>query len=304
MPKTIIDYSNTIIYKISCKDQTITDLYVGHTTNFVQRKHAHKQSCINMKSINYKCKLYEVIRNNGGWSNWQMDIINFYNCKNHYEARQKEQESFVSLNATLNSIEPLRPPKPNNALIESSAGAPDYVSTIERQAKLQRQIPPKTYKFNCDKCAFITSNKKDYNRHLITAKHKTTTNDMEISNLPLKNPLCEISVCYCGKEYKYHSGLWRHKQKCSILPPSTESGASAEEFVLENTLTSVEEVWSEPEPQRMLGVGKRLNSVFPQEEVEGVDVNLILELLKQNQEFKCLIIEQNKNMFELAKLRS
>ena len=67
MPKIEIDYSNTIIYKITCKDPNITDVYVGHTTNFVQRKHAHKQSCINNKSSNHKCKLYEVIRNNGGW---------------------------------------------------------------------------------------------------------------------------------------------------------------------------------------------------------------------------------------------
>ena len=72
MPKHEIDYSNTIIYKITCDDSNISDLYVGHTTNFVQRKHAHKQSCINEKSPNYKYKLYEVIRNNGGWENWKM----------------------------------------------------------------------------------------------------------------------------------------------------------------------------------------------------------------------------------------
>ena len=51
MPKTEIDYSNTIIYKIVCKDQNIKDIYVGHTTNFVQRKHAHKQNCNNNKCV-------------------------------------------------------------------------------------------------------------------------------------------------------------------------------------------------------------------------------------------------------------
>jgi hypothetical protein len=111
MPKNEIDYSNTIIYKITCKDTNVNDVYVGHTTNFVQRKHAHKQSCINIKSLNYKCKVYEVIRNNGGWENWSMKIINFFNCRDHYEARQKEQEYFVLLNATLNSIEPMPKPK-------------------------------------------------------------------------------------------------------------------------------------------------------------------------------------------------
>ena len=46
MPKTDIDYSNTIIYKITCKDPTVNEVYVGHTTNFVQRKYSHKQNCI------------------------------------------------------------------------------------------------------------------------------------------------------------------------------------------------------------------------------------------------------------------
>ena len=30
MPKNEIDYSNTIIYKIICKDENIKDLYVAH----------------------------------------------------------------------------------------------------------------------------------------------------------------------------------------------------------------------------------------------------------------------------------
>jgi len=111
MPKNEIDYSSTIIYKIKCKDVNVLDVYVGHTTNFVQRKHAHKQSCINSKASNYKCKLYQAIRANGGWNNWTMEIVNFYNCKDHYEARKKEQEYFILLKATLNSIEPLPKPK-------------------------------------------------------------------------------------------------------------------------------------------------------------------------------------------------
>jgi hypothetical protein len=34
MPKDDIDYSNTIVYKIFCNDQSINDVYVGHTTLF------------------------------------------------------------------------------------------------------------------------------------------------------------------------------------------------------------------------------------------------------------------------------
>ena len=111
MPKTEIDYSTTIIYKITCKDILCQDVYIGHTTNFVQRKHSHKQGCVNEKSNNYNCKLYKIIRENGGWNNWKMEIINWYNCKNSYEARKKEQEYFELFNATLNSVEPMAKPK-------------------------------------------------------------------------------------------------------------------------------------------------------------------------------------------------
>ena len=104
MPKLDIDYSNTIIYKICCKNDSIKELYVGHTTNFVQRKCQHKQG---QYDINNKCKLYETIRNNGGWDNWNMEIIDFKNCENSYEARKIEQSYFETLNATLNSVNPL-----------------------------------------------------------------------------------------------------------------------------------------------------------------------------------------------------
>ncbi len=97
-------YKNTIIYKISCKDPAVTDVYVGHTIDFVKRQYAHyKSSC----DVNCANKLYTTIREHGGWDNWDMQIVGFFNCKDLYEAREKEQEFFISLGATLNSVEPL-----------------------------------------------------------------------------------------------------------------------------------------------------------------------------------------------------
>ena len=42
MPKVEIDYTQTTIYKICCNDTAITDIYVGSTTNFANRKYGHK----------------------------------------------------------------------------------------------------------------------------------------------------------------------------------------------------------------------------------------------------------------------
>lgn len=152
-----LDYSNTIIYKISCKDTSVTDLYVGHTINFVQRQLAHKYSCINDKSSNYNCKLYQIIRKNGGWNNWTMNIVNFFNCVNKTEAREKEQEYYKLLGANLNSVEPLsNKPKIKTRII-----------TVKKD--------PKQQQFCCAICKYSTCRKSQYDRHLVTSKHKTKT---------------------------------------------------------------------------------------------------------------------------------
>ena len=77
MPKKEVDYSNTIIYKIYCRDDTINDVYIGHTTNFIQRKYAHKTACNNSSNA---LKIYSTIRLNGGWDKWDIIEIAKYNC--------------------------------------------------------------------------------------------------------------------------------------------------------------------------------------------------------------------------------
>ena len=53
-------------------------------------------------------------------------------------------------------------------------------------------ITPITPKFICNKCDFITGNKKDFKRHLLTSKH-LINNEMIIQNpLPIKS---EIFTC-------------------------------------------------------------------------------------------------------------
>jgi len=84
-------YENTIIYKITCKDTSIKDSYVGHTTDFRQRYTKHKSTCNNVNSASYNIKLYKTIRENGDWNNWEMNIIEKYPCKNVEEAKERER---------------------------------------------------------------------------------------------------------------------------------------------------------------------------------------------------------------------
>jgi hypothetical protein len=115
MPKKEIDYSNTVIYKIVCNDLTITECYVGHTTNFIQRKHKHKFSCSSNTHIAYNYKIYQFIRANGGWDNWSMIEIEKFSCKDINEATARERHWYEILNSNLNSKYPARKKKECNA---------------------------------------------------------------------------------------------------------------------------------------------------------------------------------------------
>jgi len=120
---------------------------------------------------------------------------------------------------------------------------------------MERKKTQKNPLYSCEKCDFITDNKKDYSRHLMTLKHKNNKNGTKKeTNGNQKTPDDSVSYyCCCGKHYKHSSGLWKHKQKC---------------VQIEDTNLSEKE--------------------------------LIMLLLKENKEFKQLIIEQSAQMMELA----
>jgi hypothetical protein len=89
-------------------DLTITECYVGHTTNFAQRKRDHKKGSMNEKGKRYFNKLYTSIRANGGWFNHCMIELEKYPCNDANEATAKEREYYELLNSDLNSQYPGR----------------------------------------------------------------------------------------------------------------------------------------------------------------------------------------------------
>jgi hypothetical protein len=90
------------IYKICC-DDCPDFVYVGSTKAFRQRKNQHKTDCNNENSSKFNRKLYTTIRENGGWDNWRMVILEDCGEITFTEARIKEEEHRVKLNGNLNS---------------------------------------------------------------------------------------------------------------------------------------------------------------------------------------------------------
>ena len=100
------DYSNSIIYKIHCED--VPEIYVGSTCNFNDRRYNHKSSCNNENNNAYNLKVYQFIRDYGGWENWSMSIIDVANLETKLQKLELEREWIDKLGATLNSEVPGR----------------------------------------------------------------------------------------------------------------------------------------------------------------------------------------------------
>lgn len=122
--------------------------------------------------------------------------------------------------------------------------------------------------FECLCCDYITCNKKDYNKHISTRKHKVnvTGNNLEITGNP-DYPMTKKFTCECMKEYKTLSGLWKHKKICKF----DEYSSSTNNQPVSNQIT--------PE--------------------------LVLSILEQNKELTKeltnLVLEQSKTIMELSK---
>ena len=101
------NYMNTKIYQIRCKNSTITSTYIGHTTNEKSRTAEHKYNCNNKNSKSYDLYLYSFIRNNGGWGEWEVIIIEEYPCNSRREALSRENYYVHLLNSTLNQLSPI-----------------------------------------------------------------------------------------------------------------------------------------------------------------------------------------------------
>jgi hypothetical protein len=130
---------------------------------------------------------------------------------------------------------------------------------------LQKNIQNIPHKFYCNVCDYGCCKNSLYNQHLNTSKHKNATYMLQNAT-----NICQKNLCDCGKQFQHHSSYYRHKKKCS----QTEK--------------------SEIEEQ---------NKIIPESE-NNISPELIIEIIKQNQEFKDLLLEQNKTIIELSKNNS
>jgi len=130
---------------------------------------------------------------------------------------------------------------------------------------METKNPQKIPKYTCYNCNIITNNKKDYEKHILTGKHK---NSCLVNTELTKNPQISQSlsqntfICeFCEKIYKSRVGLWKHKKMCNNLSNQSEC--------------------------------QNQNSIITKD--------LIMELMKDNKEMKQIILDQNNTINNLVK---
>ena len=164
MPRKAIDYQKVIIYKLVCNDLSVKDLYVGHTTDFTNRKKLHKQCCLNPTNLKHNLKVYKMIRENGSWDNWSMIEIEKFACKDENEARARERHWYEELQATMNSLCPIL------YVGEKKQYNKDYYTQ-------NKDYHHKKHKCGCGGC-FTTQNKS---KHSKTKKHLKYIQENELN---------------------------------------------------------------------------------------------------------------------------
>jgi hypothetical protein len=138
-----------------------------------------------------------------------------------------------------------------------------------------KKVPKVPEIFECKVCDYITSRKSQFERHVLTAKHLKSTDCQQKSSETTN----ECFECICGKAYKERTGLWRHKKKCLVDMKK----------IIEDKAEYFNEVAAKKERKC-------------EDSDEKIDhEELIKILMKQNTEFKTMLIDQNHKIMELAK---
>ena len=89
-------------------------------------------------------------------------------------------------------------------------------------------VPKSSEIFYCEKCDYTTSRKSQYQRHLLTAKHKIQ--QMATDLVPKSSA---GFTCKCGKKFKDRSGLWKHNKQCKIIEFEESNEPISKELVMQ-----------------------------------------------------------------------
>ena len=98
---------NYFVYKLFNPDYP--EFYIGSTKDMKQRKRHHKFRCNNENDRFYNLKVYQYIRDHGGYSSWKYEILEHITTSiNKYELHDLERKAIEDMKPSLNERIPNR----------------------------------------------------------------------------------------------------------------------------------------------------------------------------------------------------
>jgi hypothetical protein len=99
------NYANAVIYKIARRDGH-GESYVGSTCDLRTRRKTHKHTCTSPNHRGYGYPVYQHIRDNGGWDEWECVPIEAFPCETKTELEIRERHWVDTLKPALNVQKP------------------------------------------------------------------------------------------------------------------------------------------------------------------------------------------------------
>ena len=135
--------------------------------------------------------------------------------------------------------------------------------------------------YNCENCYFITSNKKDYRRHMLSRKHLDLNPETsEDTDYPATNtPSIPIKPThypcqYCNRFFKSRTTIYQHKAKCQLIQQKKQQQESETNYIVDSSSIASSPIQSP----------NLLNDIISTDENMIITKEMFMTLLKNNQE--------------------
>jgi len=112
---------------------------------------------------------------------------------------------------------------------------------------------PTIDRFECKSCHYVASKKYNYDKHLLTLKHK---------KYQVETKRTGMNCMVCGKEYKTQSGMWKHEKTCKVEKPVTIQQVLDSNTSLTNVIVKQQEQ-QEKLMDQIKQQQKQLNELIP-----------------------------------------
>ena len=158
----MVNYTKALIYKIQ-HNENKSLCYIGSTVDFRTRKCNHKRACYNENGLAYNYKVYQMIRNNGGWECFTMIPIEEYPCASKIQLHIREEQVRVEYNANMNMVKAhLTVEEKQEYQKQYRVDNIDKIKTDSKQYRIDNADKTKEYQnqYRIDNADKISENKK------------------------------------------------------------------------------------------------------------------------------------------------